>query len=137
MHSDIQISSNLKEVKMSYIRIYADQSGESHFQDVDVEMTLADFAPPAPPINLSHFWPSTVVGFLHFPAGWYGKPHPTPKAQFLIGMSGDAVVTTSDGDKRNFTAGTVLLVEDTWGKGHTTCISEHTELQAMAIQLPD
>jgi hypothetical protein len=33
---------------MKYIRIFADQNGDSHFEDVEVAMSLTNFAPPAP-----------------------------------------------------------------------------------------
>lgn len=34
----------------SYVRICADDDGESHFEDVTVEFSEADYAPPAPPM---------------------------------------------------------------------------------------
>jgi len=44
---------------MKYVRMYADKNGDSHFEDVEVAMSLVDFAPPAPPLNLSPLMPST------------------------------------------------------------------------------
>ncbi len=38
---------------MTYSRIYADETGESHYEDIEVELTPRDFAPPAPPLHLS------------------------------------------------------------------------------------
>ncbi len=64
---------------MKYTRIYADPGGESHFTDVEVELTQVDFAPPAPPMHLSSFCPATQYGFLAAPAGWDGDWHPTPR----------------------------------------------------------
>ena len=40
---------------MKYTRIYADEAGESHFEDVEIKLTQVNFAPPAPPLNLSSF----------------------------------------------------------------------------------
>ena len=37
---------------MKYTRVYADSNGESHFEDVEVEFSSVDFAPPAPPLEL-------------------------------------------------------------------------------------
>jgi hypothetical protein len=31
---------------MKYLRIYADQNGDSHFEDVEIAMSLTNFAPP-------------------------------------------------------------------------------------------
>jgi len=44
---------------MKYTRVYADENGESHFEDVEVEFSPVDFAPPAPPLDLSAFAPAT------------------------------------------------------------------------------
>jgi hypothetical protein len=52
---------------MKYTRIYADADGESHFEDVEVQFQEVDFAPPAPPLNLSSFKPATQYGFVVFP----------------------------------------------------------------------
>ena len=53
----------------TYIRLYADEFGESHFEDVEVDLTLTDYAPPAPPLNLSAFFPASQVGFMNAPKG--------------------------------------------------------------------
>ena len=34
-----------------YHRVYADDQGESHFEDVTVPMKTVDYAPPAPPLD--------------------------------------------------------------------------------------
>ena len=52
---------------MKYTRVYADENGESHFEDVEVEFSSVDFAPPAPPLDLSAFTPATQYGFLRAP----------------------------------------------------------------------
>ena len=44
---------------------------------------------------------------------------------------------TNDGEIRNFQQGSVLLVEDTTGKGHTTWNEGTTAAVAARIQLPD
>jgi hypothetical protein len=93
---------------MKYIRIYADQNGDSHFEDVEVAMSLTNFAPPAPPVNVSPLMSSTKVGFLGFPVGWYGPPHPAPRRQFLFLLTGEIEVAVSDGEVRRFAPGSVV-----------------------------
>jgi hypothetical protein len=73
---------------MKYVHIYADQSGDSHFEDVEAAMSLTNFAPPAPPVDMSSLMSSTTVGFLAIPTGWYGPPHPVPRRQFLFLLRG-------------------------------------------------
>ena len=63
---------------MHYSRVYTDQHGESHGEDIAVEMSLTEFAPPAPPVDLSSAIPSTSLLFLSFPVGWDGPLHPAP-----------------------------------------------------------
>ena len=44
---------------MKYTKIFADEEGETHFKDVEIELESVDFAPPAQPLNLSSFNPAT------------------------------------------------------------------------------
>lgn len=52
---------------MRYARVYADSSGESHFEDVEVEVSSVAFAPPAAPVNLSAFVPAKQYAFITVP----------------------------------------------------------------------
>jgi len=122
---------------MKYVRIYADQNDDSHFEDVEVGMSPTDFAPPAPPVDLSPLMPTTHVGFIGFPAGWYGPPHPAPRRQFLFVLTGELEVAVSDGEVRRFASGSFGLVEDTWGKGHTTSVVGNNYTLLAVVQLPD
>jgi quercetin dioxygenase-like cupin family protein len=122
---------------MKYARIYADEHGESHLEDVEVAMSTSDFAPPAPPVELSAFMPSTSVGFLAFPPGWDGPPHPTPRRQFAIVLAGELEGGVSDGVTRRSGLGDVFLLEDTWGKGHTSRNVGNGYALLAIVQLPD
>ena len=102
---------------MKYLRIYADQNGDSHFEDVEVAMSLTNFAPPAPPVDVSPLMSSTTVVFLGFPAGYYGLPHPETRRQFVFLLTGEGEIAVSDGEVRRFGPGSFGLQEDTWGKG--------------------
>ena len=37
----------------TYLRIYADEAGESHLEDVEIVFAESDFVPPAPPVPWS------------------------------------------------------------------------------------
>ena len=84
---------------MIYTRLYSDAHGESHFEDVGIELTLTNYAPPAPPLELT---------------------------SFMIAMA-----------RRAFPAGSVLLVEDTTGKGHSSRVASKNDSLAAMVQLPD
>jgi quercetin dioxygenase-like cupin family protein len=97
-----------------------DSNGESHFADVNIELAALDFAPPAPPLNLSPFTPTKQFAFLEMPAGWYGDFHPTPQRQLFVLLRGEVESIASDGEVRRLGPGSILLMEDTTGKGHAS-----------------
>lgn len=106
--------------KVRYVRLHADPGGESHFSDEEAELRPVNFAPPAPPLNLSSPTAAKQFAFFEVPAGWYGDWHPAPQRQFFILLAGEAEVQVSDGEVRLFRPGSVLLMEDTIGKGHVS-----------------
>lgn len=105
---------------VNYLRLYTDQHGETHFEDVPVAMAERTFAPPAPPQQLSAFWAATRFAYVSMPAGWYGDWHPTPARQVFFILQGSVDVRVSDGERRTLTPGVAILVEDTAGRGHIT-----------------
>lgn len=121
----------------SYVRVYADEKGESHFEDVAIELSEVDFAPPAPPAFLSGPQDAAKVMFFSAPAGWDGTWHPAPERQFMAVLKGEFETEVSDGEIRVFLPGDLILLEDLTGKGHYTKISESTEENLIMItQLP-
>ena len=122
---------------MRYVRLYADAEGESHFEDVDVELASRDFSPPAPPLNLGPFTPALRFTFLMAPVGWSGDWHPAPAPQFFCQLAGEFEITASDGTTKRFPPGSVLLLEDTTGKGHATRVLGDEEALVGVTQLPD
>lgn len=74
---------------MKYSRLYSDRAGESHFEDVELELAPVEFAPPAPPLNLSPFVPATQFAFLSAPAGWCGDWHPASAQSVYFLLSGE------------------------------------------------
>jgi len=98
---------------MKIIRLYADEKGESHFQDIDVE-----FEAPTPSGRVSARQPATGIIFREVPGSYDLDWHPAPRRQYIINLDAGVQLTASDGESRHVKAGEVVLVEDTWGKGH-------------------
>ena len=119
----------------TYPRLYADADGESHFEDIEIDLASTDYAPPAPPLDLSSFTPATQIGFMRAPAGWSSNWHPSSTRNIFFVLSGEWEVTASDGEARRFAAGSVLLVEDTRGKGHASRVVSDTDSLAVMVQL--
>jgi hypothetical protein len=55
----------------------------------------------------------------------------------MVTLSGQFEVEASDGAKRTFRAGDVLLVADTNGKGHCTRVSGGREANVFVVQLAE
>ena len=120
---------------MKYIRIYCDDAGDSHFEDVSVEVSPVDYAPPAQPLNLAAPIDSERMILFSVPAGWVGDWHPSPCRQFYIQLSGELEIQVGDGEIRKFSAGSIILVEDTSGRGHVSRNLGNSEVNAIFVQL--
>lgn len=122
---------------LKYVRVYTDSIGESHFEDLKVDLHEIDFAPPAPPIFTSELNPSSSYGFLSVLPGWKSEWHPAPKRQFMFYLSGIIEAEVSDGEIRQFGPGSITLVEDTFGKGHKSRVVGSERVVGVVIQLKD
>jgi hypothetical protein len=104
-----------------YTKVVSTHDGGSRFEDVDVEMKTALAAKGVPSLLLSAPVPVTSLAFLQQADGLGEWPlHPAPHRKFTIVLSGRAAIQTSDGARREFGPGDVVLVEDTTGVGHVS-----------------
>ena len=122
-------------MKMSYTRLYASEDGESHFEQFEFDLALTEYAPPAPPLELSAMIGARECGFMKAPSGWQSDWHPSTARNLFVVLSGEWEVTASDGESRQFSTGDVLLVEDTMGKGHSSRVLSEAESVAVLIRL--
>jgi hypothetical protein len=120
----------------SYLRLFADAEGESHFEEIVVDLALTDFAPPSDPVHVAALFPSTACGLIGSSADWDGhSAHPTPRRQLLCTLRGAYEVTASDGTVRRFPVGSLLLLEDTTGKGHMTRSVGEDDMLVLSVTL--
>src|SRR5258708_13643772 len=117
----------------SYARLYCSPDGNSHFQDVMVDLRKTNFAPPASPIHIGSDFAASKAFFGGFDAGWGAHDlenrlnHPTPATQFGIVLQGTSSITTTDGEPRRLRPANVFRFEDTSPcKGHITVVSDQT-----------
>lgn len=120
---------------MRYPRIYSDSDGESHFGEFDLELVEAEYAPPAPPLHVSEAVKAERALFFTAPNDWMGDSHPSPRRQLYVGLTGELEVTVSSGETRHFGPGSVVLLEDTEGKGHVTSVAGDTDAQGLFVHL--
>ena len=119
----------------TYTRLYTDEDGESHFEDAQFDLALTEYAPPAPPLLLSAFTPARQIGFMQAPAGWSSDWHPSSGRTMFFVLSGEWEVTASDGETQTFGVGSVLLAEDTEGRGHTSRVVSAVDSLAAMLEL--
>ena len=101
---------------LTYVHVYADASGASHFREEHFDFTRGRD-------NASSLHVLEAKGgatLLRLKAGAVEDWHNAPQAWFLIVLQGASEVTTSDGQVRHFGPGSVVLLDDTAGKGHQT-----------------
>ena len=115
----------------SITRIYSDSQGESHFEDVEIPLQEAGEIG-----FLSETLPAKGVIFREVVPTYDYDFHTAPQKQYIILLDGAIEIETSLGDKRTFGAGEVLLVEDTWGKGHRTKNLKAVKRKSIFITLP-
>ena len=122
---------------MRYIRIYADEAGESRSEEVDIALSRADFAPPASPMDVSEPHAAARVIFATMPVGWYGERHTAPRRQFFFQLTGTIEWELSEGLRIRPGEGSVTLLEDTNGSGHSTRVIGDEPVTGAFVQLPD
>jgi hypothetical protein len=97
-------------------RVYSDEKGESHFEDLAIQ--FENFHGNV--IKISKSMKSSDMSFSTFSGALAETWHTAPRKQAIITLSGEVELEVSDGSNRRFGPGHVILLEDTTGKGHTT-----------------
>jgi hypothetical protein len=120
-----------------YTRLYSDASGESHLEDVDAKLSLVDFAPATPPLGVSEYLPAERTAFFGGPSGWTGDWHVSSSRNLFVVISGEWEIEASDGTVRLFSANSVVLAEDTTGKGHRSRVISEGDSIALLVQLAE
>ena len=119
------------------LRIYADAEGESHFEDVEFPFEQTDFVPPAPPVLMTALESASSYSFELVHPGWHGDWHPVPQRLLAAYLSGVGTIEASDGELRDPRPGTILLAEDTTGKGHISAVTGTEEMLVLILLLPE
>ncbi len=117
--------------------ITVDQDGTSHFADREIDLVARAYAPPAPPLEVSDPVPAARGMFFRMPPGWFGDWHPSPRHQYFVQTTGLLDVQVGDGEVRRLGPGTVVLLEDTHGPGHTTRVVGPDAVCGVFLHLPD
>jgi hypothetical protein len=107
----------------SFLRIVSDGSGGSRFEDWTPSMGTIPGSGGSGPIlatdpTLASSW---QIRSVH--AGWRRGFAPAHARTVAVYISGEGEIETTDGDVRRVSPGTVLLTEDTTGRGHAARVT--------------
>jgi hypothetical protein len=120
-----------------YTRLFANSHGKACFEDHEIELKPGFAVPPAEPLHSAQFLPAEGTFWLGAPATWKGDAaHPAPRRMIFVTVQGEYQIEASDGVTRKFSPGSVLLIEDTAGGGHSTKITSAEEVIVLAAGLP-
>ncbi len=120
---------------VKFVRLHVDGTGESHMGHEEIAVKPAEFAPPAPPFEVSSMEPAAGWRFLHVPARWVGDLHPTPNRLWIFCLAGEMEFQASDGAVHRVEPGSAMLLEDTTGKGHQSRVIGDRDALLVAVQL--
>jgi hypothetical protein len=98
---------------MKIVRVYTGSDGESHFEDVPVELRDDGFLG-----RMSKLVPAKGVIFREVGGDYALDFHVAPRRQYVVNLTGSVELEVGDGTKRVLGPGDVLLAEDTTGRGH-------------------
>jgi len=101
---------------MSYVHVYTDSEGNTHFRDEQFDFRAArSGGPSSHPLNAG-----AGAMLLRLKPGAFEDWHNAPRPWYLIVIQGMSEVRVSDGAVRRFGPGSVVLMDDATGKGHQT-----------------
>lgn len=112
-------------------RVYSDSNGDTRFEEISIPLNDAGQIG-----MLSDRLPATSVIFREVEKDYDYDFHNAPQKQYLILIDGEIEIETTLGEKRQFKAGDVLLLEDTEGKGHRTKNLKPEKRKSIFITIP-
>ncbi len=114
---------------MRITRIYSGDDGRSHFEDLDLPLTISAVGAMSSPIPIRSIFvrDTSEAG----PEVW--DYHTAPRRQFAIHLVGRTEIEVGDGTRRTFGPGDLLLADDLTGQGHISREIEGPRLQVFAI----
>jgi quercetin dioxygenase-like cupin family protein len=121
----------MSEVKR-YTKVVRSGDGGSAFEDAEIPLRQQQVADAVPPMFAGGLRSAAGVVFLRS-AEFDSDPHPAPASQWVVMLRGAIEIEVSDGTRRRFEPGDLLLVTDTTGTGHLTSAVGDPPLEALFV----
>jgi hypothetical protein len=123
---------------LSYVRLYSDANGITHFADEQLALTPAgNGATIEERLFINRLGDLKGVMFARLKAGANEDWHVAPRRQFMLCVRGLVEITAGDGQKRRMQPGQFMLLEDLSGQGHRTHALGKEDHVALALPLPE
>jgi hypothetical protein len=116
---------------MHITRLYTGNDQKSYFEEVELQFGGDQ------KILTTDSRPATMAIFRCVPPGTVLDRHPAPRRQYLVTMSGSWEIEASNGIKKVFKAGDVMLADDTTGEGHISRVLGNEPHVFMTVPLAD
>ena len=100
---------------MKATRLYTGADGESHFEDIDIDLKAYGAAE-----RRSDMMKANGILFRETEGALDQQYHNAPCRQFVITLRGRGEIVVGDGTTRQFGPGDIMLAEDVTGRGHIT-----------------
>jgi hypothetical protein len=115
---------------MNIVRVYSDDAGESHLEELEVPMDEAQKGFMSQLLDLE--------GIVFRESDWSGSSpfHNARWRHFCVPIVGSFEIECSDGTKRLIGPGTIMLGEDVEGRGHAS-IEVDTPRLTIFLPVPD
>ena len=95
-------------------RFYTGPDNQTHAEEVELKFTAGN------PAEVSKLMQVTGAELHRTASGSFDDWHRAPRRQYVITLSGHGEIEVTGGRKISVGPGSIDLVEDTTGKGHTT-----------------
>ncbi|MDR8412868.1 hypothetical protein MTP10_29570 [Nonomuraea sp. 3-1Str] len=119
---------------MRFTRIIRTEDGGSAFEDGEIALERRQVADGVPAMAVGGLPSRGGVQFLRS-AAFDSSAHPAPREQWVVMLRGTIEVTVTDGGRRRFGPGDLVLAADTTGLGHVTTGVGEAPFEALFIPL--
>jgi hypothetical protein len=115
---------------MKITRIYTGDDNESHFEEVEIPLAAGGFAG-----LISEPVAAKDVIFRETGPDYDLDFHRAPRRQYVVNLNGSVEIEVGSGEKRVLGPGSILLAEDTTGRGHKSKAVNDEPRQCLFIAL--
>jgi hypothetical protein len=116
---------------MKITRLYTGSDQKSYFEEIELEFGGDQ------KILTTESRPAKMAVFRCVPPGTVLDRHPAPRRQYLVTMSGSWEIEASNGARKVFKAGDVMLADDITGEGHISRVLGNEPHIFMTVPLAD